>query len=268
MLRVFTIIPMSVALFCIFGCGADEIVQAPLEGLNAAEGPPVDDPQSADNASLTQPEEPDGGGGLSPEVHSSTVTDMIASEANTEAFDAAVDDVPLDCDTYDDTHLYQQNVESFADYEIKSMCDYRGRTLLIVNTASQCGLTPQYEGLQALNERYETSGLTILGFLSNDFGTQAGSTEQIETCNSNYRVSFEQFTPVGVLSNSRNGQHPIFAWLTSQEGLEGEVDWNFAKFLVSADGELLARWPSFESPLSDSITSAIESAINAERGAE
>ena len=148
------------------------------------------------------------------------------------------------------------------------MCDFFGETLLIVNTAARCGLTPQYEGLVNLENEYGPQGLKILGFLSNDFANQAGTTDEVETCNRDYRVTFEQFTPVGVRSDSRDGQHPIFQWLTSQSGMEGEIEWNFGKFLVSADGVLLARWSSYEQPESSAISTAIEEALNREVGSE
>lgn len=168
------------------------------------------------------------------------------------------------CDSFDQDHLYRQSAERFADYEMREMCAYRGETLLIVNTASKCGLTPQYEGLTALNDRYGPQGLTILGFLSNDFGNQAGTQDEVETCNSDYRVLFEQFTPIGVTSASSDGQDPIFRWLTNQAGLEGEIEWNFGKFLVSSDGVLLARWASALEPEDEQITTAIETVLDAQ----
>ena len=90
----------------------------------------------------------------------------------------------------------------------------------------------------------------------------------METCNSDYRVLFEQFTPIGVTSGSSDGQHPIFQWLTNQPGLEGEIEWNFGKFLVSADGVLLARWASALDPENEQVTTAIETALNTEAAAE
>lgn len=172
------------------------------------------------------------------------------------------------CESFDETHLYRQSAERFADYEIREMCDYRGELLLIVNTASKCGLTPQYEGLTALDERYGSQGLRILGFLSNDFGNQAGSQDEVEMCNSDYRVDFEQFTPVGVLADSSDGQDPIFRWLTNQSGFEGDVEWNFGKFLVNSEGQLIARWSSYLVPENDAIITAIESALETQAGTE
>ena len=175
----------------------------------------------------------------------------------------AIDDV---CESFAVDHFYRQTAERFADYELREMCDYRGELLLVVNTAANCGLTPQYEGLTALDEQYGSNGLRILGFLSNDFGNQAGSQSEVESCNDNYRVDFEQFTPVGVRSGS--GQHPIFRWLTTQSGQEGEVEWNFGKFLINGEGELIARWSSYLEPENRAIISTIEAAIDAQAGME
>jgi len=223
------------------------------------------------DSSITTPE-PDGGGGPPDDADATSDTNLGTPDALPEDImpgeGADMESVRPGCDDFSDDHLYQQTAESFADYELQSMCDYRGRILFIANTAALCGLTPQYSGLQALHEEYESQGLTVLGFLSNDFGQQGGSTEQVEMCNSNYRIGFEQFTTVGVLASSRQGQHPIFRWLTSQSGMEGEVDWNFGKFLVSEDGRLLARWPSFVEPQNRMVTAAIERALNNARVAE
>ena len=121
--------------------------------------------------------------------------------------------------------------------------------------------SPQYEGLSQLYEDYRARGFSVLGFLTNDF-RQAGSDEQIEECVDMYSLKFERFAQIGVLENSPDGQDPIFAWLTSQNGFEGAVSWNFNKFLVSADGELLARWNQFTAPNDPTIIQAIEAALD------
>lgn len=127
-----------------------------------------------------------------------------------------------------------------------SMCEFSNRVVLVVNTAANCGLTPQYEWLQQMDDRYRTQGLSVLGFLSNDFRNQGGTDDEVEACEMQYGVKFEQFNMVGVTPNSDRGQHPLFAWLTNQPGLEGVIPWNFSKFLVSHDGRLLARWSGAE----------------------
>jgi glutathione peroxidase len=145
--------------------------------------------------------------------------------------------------------------------EPQSMCDFRGDVLLIVNTAALCGFTPQYAGLQAVQDTYADQRVRVLGFLSNDFGNQGGSKGQVEECETTYGLTFQQFEHVGVTSGSADGQHGIFAWLTSQAGLEGEVPWNFSKFLVAADGVLLQRWDHSTPPNDSSILEAIDAAL-------
>jgi glutathione peroxidase len=137
---------------------------------------------------------------------------------------------------------------------------YQGSVVLIVNVASECGYTPQYEGLQALHKRYSARGLRILGFPSNDFGAQEpGSDSQIaEFCRKNYGVEFDMFSKISVLGPSKAG---LYKTLTSTPGFAGEVAWNFEKFLVGRDGKVIARYRSAVEPLSAEITRAIEAAL-------
>jgi glutathione peroxidase len=159
-------------------------------------------------------------------------------------------------------HLYSFTATSFSDFgQDKPMCLWAGQPLLIVNTAAKCGYTPQFEQLEALHEQFGPQGLTILGFLSDDFGNQGGSEEEVEICLEQYGVEFEQFLHVGVKSTSSLGQHPIFAWLTQQPGFEGEVPWNFSKFLVDAEGNLVGRWSHTTSPDDPVILAAIEGVL-------
>jgi glutathione peroxidase len=131
--------------------------------------------------------------------------------------------------------------------EQKTLQEYKGKALLIVNVASQCGFTPQYEGLEALNEAYKDKGLRILGFPSNDFGGQEpGTMEEIEQfCKLNYGVTFDLFEK---LHAKGEDIHPLYAWLTSQSDPHEDVKWNFEKFLISKEGELLGRYSSKVSP--------------------
>jgi glutathione peroxidase len=142
--------------------------------------------------------------------------------------------------------------------EDKKLADYKGKVLLVVNVASQCGLTPQYAGLQALHEKYEDKGLRVLGFPANEFGGQEpGSNEEIATfCTTSYGVSFDMFAKV-VVKGERI--HPLFAWLTKETG--GDIKWNFGKFLIGKNGEILARFEPTVEPLSPEITQAIEKAL-------
>lgn len=141
---------------------------------------------------------------------------------------------------------------------------YRGKVLLVVNTASKCGFTPQYEGLQKIYEEYQDSGFTVLGFPSNDFGNQEpGTNEEIkEFCSLNYEVSFPLFDKVKVTGE---GKTELYQFLTKNENVEkGEIKWNFEKFLISRDGEVVARFRSAVEPESDELISRLKSELKQE----
>jgi glutathione peroxidase len=146
----------------------------------------------------------------------------------------------------------------------KSLGDYRGKALLIVNVASQCGMTPQYEGLEALHEAYEARGLAVLGFPANEFGGQEpGTNEEIkEFCSARYAVKFDMFAKVKVKGQ---GIHPLFDYLTKPEsnpGFSGDIKWNFNKFLVGRDGRVVARFEPKVEPTSGAVKRAIEDALS------
>ncbi|KIU34671.1 glutathione peroxidase [Atlantibacter hermannii] len=130
-----------------------------------------------------------------------------------------------------------------------SMADYAGKLILVVNTASQCGFTPQYAGLEALYQKYAARGLVVLGFPCNQFGKQEpGGADEIEqTCHINYGVSFPMFEKVDV-----NGAaaHPVFRYLKQElPGVLGSrIKWNFTKFLIGRDGKPLKRFAPFTTP--------------------
>lgn len=140
---------------------------------------------------------------------------------------------------------------------------FDGQVLLLVNTASKCGFTSQYKGLQTLHERYEGKGLRVVGVPSNDFGAQEpGSAEQIgEFCQKNYGVGFTLLEKSVVKGEAKT---PLFQWLTAQPNPENtsEVSWNFEKFLIGRDGKLLGRWKSRTAPDSPEIIAAIEKALS------
>ena len=144
----------------------------------------------------------------------------------------------------------------------QDLADYRGKVVLVVNTASQCGLTPQFEGLENLYEKYVDQGLVILGFPCNQFGNQdPGSNEEIGAfCERNYGVSFPMFEKVDV---NGEGAHPLFTWLRQEKGgvLGDKIKWNFTKFLVGKDGTVIKRYGSTTTP--DKIASDIEQALSA-----
>ena len=130
-----------------------------------------------------------------------------------------------------------------------SLSDYRGKVLLIVNTATGCGFTPQYEGLQDLYEQYHEQGLEILDFPCNQFGGQAPGTEAeiVDFCQSRYGVTFPQFAKVEV--NGANAA-PLFKYLKDRQGgvLGDNIKWNFTKFLVDRDGEVIDRFAPTVTP--------------------
>lgn len=138
-----------------------------------------------------------------------------------------------------------------------SLSEYKGKVLLIVNTASKCGLTPQFEGLQALYDKYKDNNFEILGFPCNQFGNQdPGSNEEIEDfCKMNYGVSFQMFQKVDVKGENA---HPLFKYLTEEAKglLTKEIKWNFTKFLVDQDGTVVKRFSPQTPP--EKIQSDIE----------
>lgn len=149
------------------------------------------------------------------------------------------------------------------DGKAKTLADYKGKALLIVNVASKCGFTPQYKGLEALHEKYAARGLAVLGFPANEFGSQEPGTEdQInDFCTTNYGVKFDMFAKVAVKGP---GIDPLFAYLTSRETnprFAGEIKWNFNKFLVGKTGQVLARFEPKTEPTSAEVVQAIESAL-------
>jgi glutathione peroxidase len=147
------------------------------------------------------------------------------------------------------------------DGQTVSLADLQGRVLLIVNTASACGFTPQFAGLEALHQSHGAKGLTVLGFPCNQFGGQdPGSDEEIGAfCQKNYGVSFPMMAKINV--NGTNA-HPLFQWLKAQApgilGSEG-IKWNFTKFLIGKDGQVLARYAPTDTPAK--ITMDIEAAL-------
>jgi glutathione peroxidase len=142
------------------------------------------------------------------------------------------------------------------------MSEFAGKVLLIVNTASKCGLTPQYEGLEALYKEFAPKGFEILGFPCNQFGAQEpGSADEIgEFCQVNYGVSFKMFEKIDV--NGAN-THPIFKFLKSEKGgiMGDDIKWNFTKFLVGKNGQVLKRFAPITEP--KDLKADIEGALKA-----
>ena len=139
---------------------------------------------------------------------------------------------------------------------------YQGRVVLMVNVASECGFTPQYAGLQELHKKYAAKGLSILGFPANEFGAQEPGTnrEISEFCTKNYGVEFDMFSKIVVRGP---GQAPLYKYLTTHPKFPGQVDWNFEKFLVGRNGEVIGRFKSEVEPSSKQLVTAIEAALAA-----
>lgn len=159
------------------------------------------------------------------------------------------------------------NVHDFTattiDGEEKKLADYAGKTLLVVNVASQCGLTPQYRGLEELHRKYKGRGFAVLGFPCNQFaGQEPGSDEEIRTfCETRFGVTFPMFSKIDVNGEER---HPLYAYLTEQSTQPdgpGDIKWNFAKFIVDKRGEVVGRFDPAVEPTAKELTTAIEEAL-------
>ena len=138
---------------------------------------------------------------------------------------------------------------------------FAGKTILLVNVASKCGYTPQYEQLEAIHQKYKDRGFTVVGVPCNDFGAQEpGTNEEIKQfCSSKYNVTFPLMDKVHVKGPE---QHPLYAYLTGKDAaFPGDIKWNFGKFLIGPDGKVLKRWDSGVKPDSKEITEAIEASL-------
>ncbi len=165
--------------------------------------------------------------------------------ANVAMADSKITEIPLKDINGKETTLKAQNA----------------RVMLVVNVASKCGLTPQYEALEALHRKYRDRGFSVVGFPCNDFGNQEpGTPEQIqEFCRSTYDVTFPLMEKVHVKGE---GQHPLYAALTGDgAAFPGEVKWNFGKFLVTEDGKVLKRFEPRTAPDDPEVVAAIEAAL-------
>lgn len=159
------------------------------------------------------------------------------------------------------TALYDFTAKTLDGKE-RSLADYSGRVVLVVNTASKCGFTPQYKGLQELHEAYADKGLAIIGFPCNQFGGQepGGSGEIEEFCQVNYGVTFQMMEKINV---NGDDAHPLFKWLREQKsGVMGnKIKWNFTKFLIGKDGQVIERYAPATKP--EKISGDIEKALAA-----
>lgn len=158
--------------------------------------------------------------------------------------------------------VYEFKMKNIDGKEV-SLSEYKGKVLMLVNVASKCGLTPQYEGLQSLYSKYKDQGFVVLGFPANNFmGQEPGTEAEIkEFCSLKYNVTFPMFSKISVKGDD---QHPLYQYLTSKESnpeFGGEVKWNFNKFLVGKDGKIMARFEPKVKPDSEEVLLAIEKAL-------
>jgi glutathione peroxidase len=160
--------------------------------------------------------------------------------------------------------IYDQKINTLEG-QPADLSEYKGKALLMVNVASKCGLTPQYEGLEKLHEQYASRGFEVLGFPCNQFmGQEPGTADEIrDFCDTTYHVQFPLFEKIDV-----NGaqQHPLFAELEQQadaDGEAGDVKWNFEKFLVSPDGKVVGRFRPQVTPEDPALVDAIEAQLPA-----
>ena len=159
--------------------------------------------------------------------------------------------------------MAQEDIYSFKVKDDKgaevSLEQYKGKVLLIVNTATRCGFTPQYKDLEAIYEKYNEQGFEILDFPCNQFGGQAPGTiaEIKEFCSTNYNVKFTQFDKIEV--NGEN-EHPLYTYLKANSENKNNIRWNFTKFLISADGKILKRFESGDKM--EDVESAVAQALS------
>ena len=138
-----------------------------------------------------------------------------------------------------------------------SLADYKGKVVLLFNAASKCGFTPQYEDLEKLYQTYKDSGLVVIGFPANNFGNQEpGTNEEIlDFCRINYGVTFPMMSKISVKGDNK---HPLFVYLTEKSNYPGEIKWNFEKFLLDKNGQLIARHESRVKPFDKELVTQIE----------
>lgn len=160
-----------------------------------------------------------------------------------------------------DSTIYDYEMKSLSGNEV-SLSEFQENVIMIVNTASECGYTPQYKELQELYEQYEERGFVVLGFPANNFGGQEpGSDEEIaQFCELNYGVTFPMFSKISVKGED---QHPLFQFLTSADNkdFKGEIGWNFEKFLIDRNGNIVRRFKSSVTPMSEEVTNSIENIL-------
>ena len=158
--------------------------------------------------------------------------------------------------------LLNRNMVRLQDEKPQDLCQYAGQVVVVVNTASFCGYTPQYKALESLYERYRSRGLVVLGFPSNDFSQEPGSNQQVaEFCENTFGVKFPMFTKSRVASSAGAAMNPLFAELSRRSGTAPQ--WNFHKYLIARDGSTVASRVSNVDPLSVAFIQDIEKLLDA-----
>jgi len=193
---------------------------------------------------------------------------VIAGLAILSVLAAAVDSIAKEKAKMLDSGNRQATEKAYLDIpfnaitgEKTSLRDFKGKVLLLVNTASECGFTPQYAGLEKLYETYKDSGLVIIGFPANNFGGQepGTDTEILNFCRSKFDVTFPMMSKISVKGKDK---HPLFVYLTEKSPITGEIKWNFSKFLIDRNGDLVARFPSQTKPFDEELVSRIKELLN------
>jgi len=190
--------------------------------------------------------------GLAASLSAMAQTPAAPARAGAPAASAATAAAPASCPA-----LLHQNFKRLQDEAPQDLCQYAGKVVLVVNTASYCGYTKQYEGLEKLNAKYGPRGLVVLGFPSNDFKQESANAKEIaDLCYNTYGVKFPMFSTTVVSGPNAN---PLHASLARQTGKEPK--WNFTKYLIGRDGKVIEHFPSKVAPEDAALVSKIEAAL-------
>jgi glutathione peroxidase len=197
------------------------------------------------------------------------VTLLVALAMTIPSLAAPADpDNEIDIPDYSDTTTdFRDIVFKTIDGDDASLADFAGDVILIVNVASKCGYTPQYGELEELYERYLEEGFVVIGFPANNFANQEPGTDSEikEFCTENYGVTFPMMAKISVDGDDIN---PLYKYLTTESNFDGPIKWNFTKFLLSRDGEVVARFEPKVEPLSDEVVDAVKEQLGDENADE
>lgn len=186
--------------------------------------------------------------------------DSLKVNRETKSTDTHVKEINMKGKTDLNKNIYDLKVRTMEGGE-KNLSDYKDKVLLIVNVASRCGYTTQYEGLEKIYQKYKDKGFEVLAFPCNDFGGQEpGTNDEIRTfCESKYNVTFALFDKLKVLGEDKS---PLYARLTENSDPSGDIEWNFEKFIIDKSGNIVSRFRSRTKPESEEVTKKIETLLN------